>query len=75
MEIEGIKGLFFSKQVEGYGIKYIYYENKSKSSLTIPRAILEANHFQWNHKDDVFIVFKEIEEKKGFFLYKKVVDT
>ncbi|KKM26415.1 hypothetical protein LCGC14_1585020 [marine sediment metagenome] len=39
--------------------------------VTIPKAILDANNLNWNPKDDVYILFKEIDGQAGLFLFKK----
>ena len=35
--------------------------------VTIPKAILDANNLNWNPKDDVYILFKEIDGQAGLF--------
>ena len=55
----------------GYTVKYQYYEVTGKSSVTIPRAILEAAQLDWNPRDDIKILIKTIDGNKGLFLYKK----
>ncbi len=57
--------------MDGYKAKYLYYEANKQSMVTIPRAILDANNLNWDHKDDVYILSKEIEGQPGLFLYKK----
>ncbi len=57
--------------MNGYPVKYLYYESNKKSILTIPRAILEAANLNWNHKDEINLVIKTINGQKGLFLYKK----
>ena len=37
-------------------VKYLFYENTGKSTVTIPRAVIEANNLNWNHKDDVSLI-------------------
>ena len=69
--IEDKKGLFLSKEGQGHITRYIYYERTKKSSVTIPKILLEANNLNWKHGDILILVLKEIEAKKGIFLYKK----
>lgn len=57
----------------GYSVKYLFYEETGKSTITIPRAIIEANKLDWKHKEEVNIVVEEINGKKGIFLFKKEV--
>lgn len=39
--------------------------------VTIPRAIIEAGNLNWDHKDDVNIIIKEMNGQKGLFIFKK----
>ena len=68
-ELEGKKGLFLTKEKEG-DIRYLHYKKTNRSSVTIPRAILEFNNLDWKHGDIIILVLKEIEGKKGLFLRK-----
>jgi hypothetical protein len=52
-------------------IKYLYYESTGKSQITIPRVVLESNELDWEHQDEIKLVVKELDGKKGIFLYKK----
>ncbi len=52
-------------------IKYLYYENTGKSQITIPRVVIESNELDWKHGDEMKLVIKTIDGKKGVFLYKK----
>lgn len=70
-EIEGKEGLFLAEQGKGHVTRYSYYVRSKKSSVTIPRLLLEANNLNWKHKDTIVIVPKEIDGEKGLFLYKK----
>ncbi len=70
-EVDGQKGLFLSKEIEGHMTRYLYYRNSNKSAVTIPRAILKANNLDWNNGDTIILVFKEIDGKNGLFLRKK----
>ena len=55
--------------MNGYTSKYLFYESNKQSSITIPVGI--ARSLNWNHKDEINIVFDVINEYKGIFLYKK----
>ena len=57
--------------MDGYKSKYLFYEANKQSMVTIPKSILDAVNLNWEHKDDVYIVFKEIEGQPGLFLYKR----
>lgn len=57
--------------MNGYKVKYRYYETTKKSEITIPRTILEANNLNWNSKDDINLVVKTIDGVTGLFLFKK----
>jgi len=57
--------------MNGHKVKYLFYENTGKSTVTIPRAVIEANNLNWNHKDDVNLIIEEIDGNKGIFIYKK----
>jgi hypothetical protein len=56
--------------MNGHKTKYLYYEDTGRSIVTIPRAILDALNLNWDHKNEIKIVFKEIEGQKGLFLFK-----
>jgi hypothetical protein len=56
--------------MNGHKTKYLYYKESGRSILTIPRAILEAINLNWTHKDNIKIIFKEIDGQKGLFLFK-----
>jgi len=58
-------------KMNGYTVNYLYYEESKRSIITIPRAIIEANNLDWSHKDDIGIVVKTIDGKKGLFLSKR----
>ncbi|GAH72320.1 unnamed protein product, partial [marine sediment metagenome] len=73
LEITVYKGLFLTKEKEG-DIRYLHYKKTNRSSVTIPRAILEFNNLEWKHGDIIILVFKEIEGKNGLFLRKKNYD-
>ncbi|MFX1502479.1 MAG: hypothetical protein ACFFDH_16075 [Promethearchaeota archaeon] len=57
--------------MNGYEVIYLYYKQTGKSEITIPRAIIEANNLDWYHKDNIFLLGKEYQEKKGLFLSKE----
>lgn len=71
----------------GYASRYLYYKTTKKSTITIPRTIIEAANLNWKPKDDIFIVLKKLEATipnhktankfpdkiivRGLFLFKK----
>lgn len=57
--------------MNGYSTKYLFYEENKKSTITIPRAIIEASSIDWNHKDEINIIIKTIDGQSGLFLFKK----
>ncbi len=57
--------------MNGHPVKYLFYEPSGKSVITIPRAIIEANNLDWNHQDEIRIIFKIIDGQEGLFLSKK----
>jgi hypothetical protein len=52
-------------------IKYLFYESTGKSQITIPRVVIESNELDWEHGDEIKLVIRTIDGKKGVFLYKK----
>ena len=70
-EIDSNSGLFLTKKGVGHKTRYIFYEKTKKSSVTLPRFLLEANNLEWNQGDIILLILKEIEGKKGIFLYRK----
>ena len=60
--------------MNGYKSKYLYYKVNKQSIVTIPRAILDANNLNWDHKEDINIIYKELEGQPGLFLFKKEVE-
>ena len=56
--------------MSGYITRYLYYKS-GKSSITIPKKHIEANNFDWNHKDIIYINFQEFSDLKGLFLSKE----
>ena len=57
--------------MNGYTSKYLYYKSNKNSIITIPRPIIEANNLNWDHKDEIGIIIKEINGQKGLFLWKR----
>ena len=57
--------------MNGYKSKYLYYETNKQSMVTIPRAILDANNLNWSSKDNINIIYKELNGQPGLFLFKK----
>ena len=57
--------------MNGYPVKYLFYESNKKSMVTIPRAILEANNLNWSHGEEIKLVVKTIDGQPGIFLFKK----
>ena len=56
--------------MNGHIVNYLHYKESKRSIITIPRAIIDAENMDWNHKDDIHLVVKTIDGKKGFFLFK-----
>lgn len=57
--------------MNGHLTRYLFYEKNKKSVVTIPRILIEANNLNWNHRDHMYLVVKEIDGQKGLFLFKK----
>jgi len=57
--------------MDGHLSKYLFYEKTGKSQITIPRKFLEVEQIDWKHNDDIYLVTKTIEGKKGIFIFKK----
>lgn len=57
--------------MNGYKSKYLYYKTNKQSIVTIPKAILDANNLNWNHKEDINIIYKDLDGQKGLFLFKQ----
>ncbi len=55
--------------MNGNYTKYYYYENSGSGRINIPIAI--ARDLGFTHKDTIKLVIKEIDGKKGLFLWKK----
>ena len=55
--------------MDGETVKYLYYESNKRSIITIP--VVLARSLNWSHKDDINILFKEIDGQSGLFLFKK----
>lgn len=49
--------------------KYYHYKGTGSGRINIPIAI--ARDLGFNHKDDIFMVTKTIDDQKGLFLFKK----
>ena len=49
--------------------KYYFYESNKQSMVLIPVSI--AKSLNWNHKDEINVLFEVKDGKKGIFLYKK----
>lgn len=58
-------------KMNGYTVNYLHYEERKRNIITIPRAIIEANNSDWGHKDEIGIVIKTIDGRKGLFLSKR----
>jgi len=56
--------------MNGYPVKYLFYESNKKSIVTIPRAILEANNMNWSHGEEIKLLVKTIDGQQGIFLFK-----
>jgi len=57
--------------MDGHLTKYLFYEKTGKSQITIPRKFLEVEGINWEHNDDLYLIIKTIEGKKGIFIIKK----
>jgi len=55
--------------MNGESVKYQYYESNKRSFITIPVTL--ARSLNWNDKDNIGIVIKNIDDKQGLFLFKK----
>ena len=53
---------------------FCYYEETGKSTITIPRPIIDAGNLNWEHKDDINIIIKTIDGQEGLFLFKREKD-
>jgi hypothetical protein len=56
--------------MNGHETKYLFYEERGRSIVTIPRAIIESTNLNWEHKSKIKILLKEIDGQKGLFLWK-----
>ena len=57
------------KKMNGETTKFYQYESSTSASITIPKSI--AKSMNWNHKDEIGIIIKIIDGKKGLFLWKR----
>jgi len=57
--------------MDGHLTKYLFYEKTGKSQITIPRKFLEVEGINWEHNDDLYLITKIIEGRKGIFIIKK----
>ncbi len=57
--------------MNGYKGKYLFYEHTKKSEITNPSSIVERFSLNWNHGDEIYIVFTIIDNYEGLFLYKR----
>lgn len=55
----------------GNKTRYLFYPDSGKTSVTIPRLIIEAGKLDWKHRDIISITIEEIEGKRGIFLVKE----
>lgn len=62
--VKGKRGLFMYINEEGQTVTYY----AKLSTITIPISVARA--LGWKDQDDINVIIKEIEEKKGLFLYK-----
>jgi len=56
--------------MNGHKLKYLYYKEGKRSIITIPRAIIDVENLNWNHKDIINVVVKTIDGQKGLFFFK-----
>ena len=57
------------KNMNGEITKYYKYETSGSGTVTIPLAL--AKSLNWDHKDEIYIVIKEVNNQVGLFLFKK----
>lgn len=57
------------KNMNGEITKYYKYETSGSGTVTIPLAL--AKSLNWDHKDEINIVIKEVNNQVGLFLFKK----
>ena len=57
--------------MDGHLTKYLFYEKTGKSQITIPRKFMEVEKIDWEPNDDLYLVVKIIEGRKGIFVFKK----
>ena len=55
--------------MKGETTKYYKYDKSGSGSLTIPIAL--ANALEWEHKDHIQIIIKNIGSHTGLFIYKR----
>ncbi len=48
--------------------KYFFYEKNKQSVVSIPVSV--AKSLNWNHKDEIKVLFDVKDGKKGIFLFK-----
>ncbi len=58
--------------MNGETVKYLYYDSSKRSILTIP--VTFARGLNWEHKDEINIIFEAKNGQKGLFLFKKEKD-
>ena len=54
--------------MNGYSTKYLFYDSNKQSLVTIPRGI--ARSLNWNHGEEIKVIFEVKDGRKGLFLYK-----
>ena len=54
--------------MNGNTTKYYHYEGSGSGRINIPIAL--ARDLGFNHKDEICIVIKTLDDKKGLFLFK-----
>jgi bifunctional DNA-binding transcriptional regulator/antitoxin component of YhaV-PrlF toxin-antitoxin module len=55
--------------MDGETVKYRFYKKNSQSLITIPKPI--AKSLNWEDKDDIHMVIKNVDDKVGLFLFKE----
>lgn len=71
-DYDSLRALKISKKGPGHLTKYLYYEKTKKSTVTIPKELLEAERIDWKHGDTIYIVTFDVEgQGKWLYLYKQ----
>ena len=55
--------------MNGETTKYYKFKGRGSGSITVPIALAKA--LNWEHGDEINVIFDTKEGKKGLFLFKK----